>query len=108
MGRRKPCHILAFFWINRGIVYHRQQGSRGPRLPPLCRWPTLLRSLAMAKTQRPSGAYQNRLLAKLQSTNSDGFFRHLQPIGLAVRKALHEPGRRVKFAYFVEAGMVSV
>ena len=62
----------------------------------------------MAKTQRPSGAYQNLLLANLLSKKANGFFRHLQPISLEIKKTLYLPGSRLKFAYFIETGMVSV
>jgi CRP-like cAMP-binding protein len=62
----------------------------------------------MAKTQRPSGAFRNTLLANLSSGTMADFSRHLEPVQFDVKWVLYEPGQRMQYAYFPEAGMVSV
>src|SRR5215212_668322 len=62
----------------------------------------------MAKTQRPFGAFSNSLLSHLSPETIACFSRHLEPVRLDVKFVLHEPEQRMQFAYFPEAGMVSV
>jgi CRP-like cAMP-binding protein len=62
----------------------------------------------MAKSQRPSGAFSNALLAHLSPEMIGDFSRHLEPVRLDVKHVLYEPGQRMQYAYFPESGMVSV
>src|ERR1700704_2960623 len=62
----------------------------------------------MAKTQRPPAAFKNALLAHLSSETIADFSLHLEPIQFDVKLVLYEPGQRMQYAYFPEAGMVSV
>src|SRR3954452_4462376 len=62
----------------------------------------------MAKAQRPSGTFSNSLLAHLSPETIAGFSRHLEPVRFDLKLVLHEPEQRMQYAYFPEAGMVSV
>jgi CRP-like cAMP-binding protein len=62
----------------------------------------------MAKTKRPAGAFSNALLSHLSSETIASFARHLEPLRFDVKWVLHEPEQRMQYAYFPEAGMVSV
>ena len=62
----------------------------------------------MAKIQRPAGAYRNSLLANLSSGTTADLSRHLEPVQFDIKWVLYEPDQRMQYAYFPEAGMVSV
>src|SRR5215208_794654 len=62
----------------------------------------------MVKTQRPSDAFTNSLLANLSAQTIADFSRHLEPVRLDLKLVLHDPEQRMQYAYFPEAGMVSV
>lgn len=62
----------------------------------------------MAKTQRPSGAYKNSILARLPAAQLAKLTPHLVPITLETKHVLYEPNKTIRYAYFVESGMVSV
>jgi CRP-like cAMP-binding protein len=60
----------------------------------------------MAKTSRPSGAYQNILLQQLSTEQIERL--RLQPVDLKLRLVLYEADQPIENVYFVEAGMVSI
>jgi CRP-like cAMP-binding protein len=62
----------------------------------------------MAKAQRPSDAFKNALLAHLSSETIADLSRHFESVQFDVKLVLYEPGQRMQYAYFPEAGMVSV
>jgi CRP-like cAMP-binding protein len=62
----------------------------------------------MAKAQRPFGAFSNALLSHLSPETIAVLSRHLEPVRFDIKLVLHEPQQRMQYAYFPEAGMVSV
>jgi CRP-like cAMP-binding protein len=62
----------------------------------------------MATLQGAPGRYSNFLLKHLSSESIAGVSRHLEPVRLDVKLVLYEPEQQMQYAYFPEAGMVSV
>ncbi len=60
------------------------------------------------KDSAPFGAFKNSLLANLPADTIADFSRHLEPVQFDLKMVLYEPDQRMQFAYFPEAGMVSV
>ncbi len=51
---------------------------------------------------------QNRLLAALPRKDFQRLAQHLEPVDLAFGEVLHEPGGRIRHAYFPLSGLVSL
>jgi len=62
----------------------------------------------MAESQRSPQKSPNLILSRLAQDSLDGLGRHLQPIELELRQPIYEPNTPVRYAYFVEHGMISV
>ena len=62
----------------------------------------------MAKTPRPSGAPQNVILAGLPKQQFESLSQYLTYVDLKVKQAIYEPSAKISYAYFVDAGMISV
>lgn len=60
----------------------------------------------MAETQRAPSAYANQILAHLSDYNIVA--RQLIRIEFAVKQVLYNPNEPIRYAYFPEAGMISV
>jgi CRP-like cAMP-binding protein len=51
---------------------------------------------------------ENRLLAALSEDHYQHLLPHLEPVSLALRQVLHEPGEPLEYVYFPTQGMVSL
>jgi hypothetical protein len=60
----------------------------------------------MAKTSGATGPYRNAVLNKLSPEVLQKL--PLQPVDLPIKKVLHEPNEEIEYAYFPEAGVLSV
>ena len=62
----------------------------------------------MAKTLRPSGAPQNVILAGLPKQQFESLSQYLTYVDLKIKQPIYEPKAKISYAYFVDAGMISV
>jgi CRP-like cAMP-binding protein len=61
----------------------------------------------MAMSQSPD-RFANAILNRLSPNHLDDLRHHLKPIELPVRLPIYEPKQTIRYAYFVESGMISV
>jgi CRP-like cAMP-binding protein len=62
----------------------------------------------MAKSSRPSGAYENVILQRLSPEQQESIRPHLRPLDFKIRQVVYEPDQPIEYAYFVEQGMISI
>jgi CRP-like cAMP-binding protein len=61
----------------------------------------------MAKRQS-RGDFRNIILSRLSPLKLQDFRQHLHPIELEVKQVIYQPNTKIRDAYFVETGMISV
>jgi CRP-like cAMP-binding protein len=62
----------------------------------------------MATALRPSGAFQNVLLRQFSPQQIERLSSHWEKVDLQESQVLHEPDQPIEYAYFPEAGMLSI
>jgi CRP-like cAMP-binding protein len=62
----------------------------------------------MAETSRPSGAYRNNILQQLSPEQLARISSRWQKVELQLGQRLYAPNEPIEYAYFIEAGLLSV